>query len=295
LPRFGQEGERPCPAGHDRTGRPLPAAAFVVVPDVIRDDPAGFTFDVRIWMSNHPSAATARRCKRAGVATRRPASRKRTRPRRGRRGASLRRWWLLLGIALLAVAAIALIGPRTTPSRDPVRPLSMAQARASNAAVPIVRRRAAAPYRFRGGPAARAQAVDCLATAALYEVGNDPRGQRAVMQVVLNRVRRPGFPKTICGVVYQGAARATGCQFSFTCDRSFARRPQHTGWARARRQARRALSGGVVADVGRATHYHADWVVPYWRDSLVKVGKVGPHLFYERGGRTPGQLSSLSH
>lgn len=229
------------------------------------------------------------------MATRRPAPRNRTRYRRRRRDATLRRWWLLLGIAVLAAFAVALFGPGTAPSPDEVRPLSMAQARASNAAVPIVRRGAAAPYRFRGGPAARAQAVDCLATAALYEVGNDGRGQRAVMQVVLNRVRRPGFPKTICGVVYQGAARATGCQFSFTCDRSFARRPQHAGWARARRHARRALSGGVFREVGRATHYHADWMVPYWRDSLVKVGKVGPHLFYERGGRAPAQVSSLSH
>ncbi len=229
------------------------------------------------------------------MAQHRPVPRKRSRQRRQRRrDATLRRWWLLLGIATLAVIAIALLGPRTTLSPDPVRPLSMAQARASNAAVPIGRRRAAAPYRFRGGPAARAQAADCLATAALYEVGNDSRGQRAVMQVVLNRVRRPGFPKTVCGVVYQGAARVTGCQFSFTCDRSFARRPQHSGWASARRRARRALSGGVFADVGRATHYHADWVVPYWRDSLVKVGRVGPHLFYERGGRPPARPSSLS-
>jgi hypothetical protein len=38
--------------------------------------------------------------------------------------------------------------------------------------------------------------------------------------------------------------------------------------------------------VGRATHYHADWMVPYWRDSLVKVARVGTHLFYLRG-RSP--------
>lgn len=182
------------------------------------------------------------------------------------------------------VVAVAMLGPKV-PDRTRPRALTMAEARASNAAVPIARnrRRTALPYRFRGGPAERAQAVDCLATAALYEVGNDPRGQRAVMQVILNRTRRPGFPRTICGVVYQGAARSSGCQFSFTCDRSFQRRPQHLGWGAARRAARRALAGRVFPAVGRATHYHADWVVPYWRDTLVKVGKVGPHLFYERG------------
>ena len=164
------------------------------------------------------------------------------------------------------------------------RPMTKAQARASNAAVPLQRhrRRRAARFHFRGGPAARAQAVECLATAALYEAGDDRRGQAAVMQVVLNRMRTPGFPRTICGIVYQGASRTTGCQFSFTCDRSLQRRPIRTGWKAARRIARRALAGHVVVDVGRATHYHADWIVPYWRDTLVKVARVGPHLFYQR-------------
>ncbi len=106
-------------------------------------------------------------------------------------------------------------------------------------AAPRVR---AAPYRFRGGPAERAQAVDCLATAALYEVGDDPRGQRAVIQVILNRVRAPGFPRTICGVVYQGFDRTTGCQFSFTCDGSIKRRTKHFGWSAARRVASEALA-----------------------------------------------------
>lgn len=160
----------------------------------------------------------------------------------------------------------------------------MAEARASNAAIPIDadRRLAALPYRFRGGTAERAQAVDCLATAALYEAGDDVSGQRAVIQVVLNRVRAPGFPKTICAVVYAGSKRATGCQFSFACDGSVSRRPIHLGWAAARLAARRALSGHVYAAVGRATHYHTDWMVPYWRDSMVKVGRVGTHLFYVR-------------
>lgn len=160
----------------------------------------------------------------------------------------------------------------------------MAQARASNAAVPIVRSRwvAAPPYHFRDGPAACTQATECLATAAPYEAGNGKRDQRAVIQVILNRVRAPGFPSTVCEVVYQGFARDTGCQFSFTCDGSFERRPVHWGWARARGAALRALAGYVVADVGGATHYHAGWTVPYWRNSLVKVARVGTHLFYVR-------------
>jgi spore germination cell wall hydrolase CwlJ-like protein len=159
----------------------------------------------------------------------------------------------------------------------------MAEARASNARVPIVPTGLPARrFRFEGGPAAREQATECLATVALYEAGDDRDGQRAVIQVVLNRVRARGFPTTICGVVYQGAHRVTGCQFSFSCDGSLTRRTEHAGWDQARRAARRALGGYVYAPVGRATHYHTDWMVPYWRPSLVKVAKVKSHLFYRR-------------
>jgi spore germination cell wall hydrolase CwlJ-like protein len=102
-----------------------------------------------------------------------------------------------------------------------------------------------------------------------------------VMQVVLNRVARPGYPKTVCGVVYQGAERATGCQFSFTCDGSETRRPEHRGWEQARAEARRALAGRVFRPVGTATHYHTDWVLPYWIGSLDKVALLGHHIFYQ--------------
>jgi spore germination cell wall hydrolase CwlJ-like protein len=222
-------------------------------------------------------------------------SRRRTtsssRRRGARRHSAAERWLLLIGMVTIVILFAGLFDPwRQKPVRPAtIEPLSMAAARASNAAVPIVARRRvrAEPYRFSGGPAAREQAVECLATAALYEAGDDRRGQRAVMQVVLNRVRAAGFPKTVCGVVYQGFARATGCQYSFTCDGSLSRRTVHLGWGAARRNARQALAGRVFADVGRATHYHTDWMVPYWRDSLVKVARVDTHLFYvrKRSGR----------
>ncbi|KQR82287.1 cell wall hydrolase [Sphingomonas sp. Leaf343] len=213
-----------------------------------------------------------------------PAKRRKTTARR--RATSQRRWLLLVGVVVAVIALAAWIGSLPLPVAPPnrARPMSMAAARASNARVPIVadRLRRAARFRFRGGPAAREQAIECLATAALYEAGDDRRGQRAVMQVVLNRVGARGFPKTVCGVVYQGSARVTGCQFSFTCDGSVRRRPIHAGWTEARRQARRALNGRVYPEVGRATHYHTDWMVPYWRDSLVKVARIESHLFYVR-------------
>ncbi len=219
------------------------------------------------------------------MAQRKTKPRRRTSHRRAAHDLASERWLLLLGIVAAIVVVAGSIGPWPFPAPpDAARPLTMAQARASNAAVPIDagRRLPAAPYRFRGGPAAREQAVDCLATAAIYEAGDDRTGQQAVIQVILNRVRAPGFPKTVCGVVYQGADRTTGCQFSFTCDGSLRRRTEHTGWAAARRLARRALAGRVFADVGRATHYHTDWMVPYWRDSLTKVARIRSHLFYVR-------------
>lgn len=193
---------------------------------------------------------------------------------------------LLIGAVAFVVLCVGLIGPWRPEKVVPniPEPLSMAQARASNAKVPIETKRRLNPirYRFHGGPAERAQAVECLATAALYEAGDDRVGQRAVIQVILNRVRAPGFPRTICGVVYQGSMRVTGCQFSFTCDGSIRRRTIHWGWGAARREAREALAGRVYKPVGRATHYHTDWMVPYWRDTMVKIARVGTHLFYIR-------------
>ena len=161
---------------------------------------------------------------------------------------------------------------------------TLAAVLAANAAIPFVPGPVvpAARFVFRGTPAAREQAITCLATAALYEAGDDARGQRAVIQVVLNRVRRPGYPKTVCGVVYQGAVPGGVCQFSFACDGSLVRRPETLGWGAARARARHALSGAVFGAVGTATHYHADWVVPWWSASLDKIAKVSTHIFYRR-------------
>ena len=214
-----------------------------------------------------------------------PAANPRRRKRR-RDAADADGWPILIGIALVAALAFGVSRPWLPAAPKTSLPrLSMAEARASNAAVPIVvrRRGRAEPFRFTGGPASREQVTECLATAALYEAGDDARGRRAVMQVVLNRVRSPGFPGTVCGVVYEGSRRPTGCQFSFVCDGSFDRRPIHQGWSQARRDARLALRGRIFAAVGTATNYHADWMVPYWRDGMTKVARVGDHLFYAPG------------
>jgi spore germination cell wall hydrolase CwlJ-like protein len=161
------------------------------------------------------------------------------------------------------------------------------EARRINALVPFVGGKIApAPaYHFAGTPQDREKAITCLASAAYYEAGNDPPGMAAVIQVVLNRVRHPAFPPTICGTIFEGSERATGCQFTYTCDGALARRPQPEVWARARKAAEAALDGFVFAPVGTATHYHTDWVVPLWGPELDKIAAVHTHLFFRfKGG-----------
>ncbi len=146
------------------------------------------------------------------------------------------------------------------------------------------------------GPAARAmaqagsmvdrtRALSCLTAAIYYEAASEPdAGQRAVAQVILNRMAHPSFPKTVCGVVFQGSERNTGCQFTFTCDGALNRKPSQYFWSRAENVARAALGGFVYAPVGLATHYHTFAIHPYWADSLNFLGQIGAHRFYRFNG-----------
>lgn len=142
----------------------------------------------------------------------------------------------------------------------------------------------AAAFKLKGSADDRARAIDCLAAAEWYEAGDDASGEKAVAQVILNRARHPAFPGTVCGVVFQGSERSTGCQFTFTCDGALGRVPSEAAWKRARALAEAAIDGTVDPRVGTATHYHADYVVPYWRDSLDKIAQVGAHIFYRWQG-----------
>lgn len=140
-------------------------------------------------------------------------------------------------------------------------------------------------FKLRADETSRDRAVECLTQAVYYEAATEGAdGERAVAQVVLNRMRHPGFPSSVCGVVYQGSELPTGCQFTFTCDGSLARTPIPSLWDRARKIATEALAGHVFAAVGHATHYHADYVLPYWADSLAKQVQIGHHIFYRLKG-----------
>ena len=165
--------------------------------------------------------------------------------------------------------------------------LSASEAEARNLASPLVTANPLPPP-FQASwlsSAQLAEAGDCLARAIYFEAnGEPPLGQMAVAQVILNRLRHPRFPKTVCGVVYQGSERVTGCQFTFTCDGSLARVPNPAGLARARGVAEAALHGAVSALAGQATHYHATYIVPVWAPEMGKVAIIGHHVFY----RPPG-------
>lgn len=211
----------------------------------------------------------------------------------------------LLGGALLAIAGVSWATPALTsysaaegvaqpavplakPLPNQIRDLAPETALQVNASIPLVSGPNPAAVPFAIGSASgetRARALECLTSAIYYEAAQEPtEGQRAVAQVVLNRVRHPAFPDSVCGVVYEGSTRDTGCQFTFTCDGSLTRAPMPALWNRARKVADDALKGSVYAPVGLATHYHADYVVPYWASSLVKTSVKGAHIFY----RWPG-------
>ena len=189
---------------------------------------------------------------------------------------------------------------RTDPAAAPPAPVALIVKQVAprdalriNSEIPITGgpNPAAAPFSMgRASKAVREDALDCLTAAIYYEAAREsPDGQRAVAQVVLNRVRHPAFPASVCGVVYQGSTLPTGCQFTFTCDGSLLRPAERSYWQRAKAIAEAALNGAVFAPVGMATHYHADYVVPVWAPNLVKNAAIGAHLL-----SLEGQLGNAS-
>lgn len=146
---------------------------------------------------------------------------------------------------------------------------------------------AARPFMLPAGSATdRARALHCMSLAVYYEAGSESlSGQHAVAQVVINRMRHPAWPHSICGVVFQGSERSTGCQFTFTCDGALRKPPSGRRWRAAQSVAYASLTGYVQGDVGLATHYHTDWVAPKWAPSLKKLTKIGTHIFYTWKGR----------
>ena len=193
-----------------------------------------------------------------------------------------------------AAAIVSLTAPPTTEAVPPTLSAIVAQgslvpgtAPAINASIPFTvgPNPAAAAFFHRSGAGPQARALQCMTEVIYYEAASESDdGQRAVAQVVLNRMRHPAYPASVCGVVYQNAHRWLACQFSFACDGARARVPSAAGWARARAHAAQALAGRVYAPVGLATHYHTWNVVPAWARTLEKSAVVGAHIFYRLNG-----------
>lgn len=131
-----------------------------------------------------------------------------------------------------------------------------------------------------------AEEQTCLATAIYFEArGESSKGQAAVAQVILNRVRNPAFPNTACGVVYQNAEQRNRCQFSFACDGVKDRIRARGAWIRAKKIAMEVTQGEMfVPEVGSATHYFASYVQPRWANSMVKMASIGTHQFFRTHG-----------
>lgn len=130
-------------------------------------------------------------------------------------------------------------------------------------------------------PQIDARQQNCLAQAIYYEArGETQQGQTAVAEVIMNRVRSRAYPNSICGVVYQGSHRSTGCQFTFTCDGSLGQRPRGRAWDRAQRTATAVMLGYARPMTQGATHYHTTGVNPVWNSGLVETTQIGVHLFY---------------
>lgn len=123
----------------------------------------------------------------------------------------------------------------------------------------------------------------CLATAIYFEArGESYRGQVAVAQVVLNRVRDHRYPDTICGVVYQNQNRRNSCQFSFACDGIPEAINDAKAWAQSEDIAKRFTAGELyLTEVADATHYHATYVSPAWAPRMNKLTQIGLHVFYK--------------
>jgi spore germination cell wall hydrolase CwlJ-like protein len=128
----------------------------------------------------------------------------------------------------------------------------------------------------------RVKAEKCLAEAVYFESrGESERGQKAVAQVVMNRVFSGFYPSTVCGVVYQNAHRHLACQFTFACDNVADRVTEPDMWAQAKRIAQDTLDGKIwLPEIGKSTHYHAYWVRPSWVNEMRKLNKIGVHTFY---------------
>jgi len=187
----------------------------------------------------------------------------------------------------------------TTPAPADAVPVEIAAAPVSEAGLAALRARgpmsvvpkdADRPsYASLLSPETAAREQRCLAEAIYFEARSEPEeGQAAVAQVVLNRAKSGLYPSSVCGVVYQNRHRHLACQFTFACEGKALRVTEPESWRTAVRIANEVTYGKTyLSDVGSSTHYHANYVRPYWAKRLKKMDVIGRHIFYKlRPGQT---------
>jgi spore germination cell wall hydrolase CwlJ-like protein len=203
------------------------------------------------------------------------------------------RWtkWRLAALAAF-VAATLTTGAGTGPvhARDKTPATVKAAAVTLPKARPSLPRHQPAPLDLRvtAAPvdpeAYQRRQANCLAKAIYFEARSESvDGQFAVARVILNRTENPHYPDTICRVVYQNAHRVNRCQFSFACDRLPDEPDESIAWALALGMAEalvRMEQPLLSEKLLQSTHYHADYVRPYWAPQLAMTGTVGRHIFY---------------
>ena len=186
---------------------------------------------------------------------------------------------VVTGLAL--GSAVAVTG--AAPSAGPPAAMRLAIAAEPSLRAPAPDLRQALLSIMQPRPAA-VRELECLTEAVYYEARGEPEeGQAAVAQVVINRTQRAGFPKTVCGVVFQRSG--PGCQFSFACNTAVTSRRDPAAWRRAEHVASGVLAGHVASEVGRATHYHVAGLQTGWSNGLMQVARIGAHVFYALGRR----------
>lgn len=201
-----------------------------------------------------------------------------------------------LAYRCVAVAMLGFIGWQISAARDDGATLATyADAQSQNempdgTTRPIIQPVAYADTEslFRAPVTTRRQAENqraekrCLAQAIYYEARSEPlSGWKAVADVVINRVNDRRYPSTVCGVVFQGEYRRHKCQFSFACDGKSDRPKNRILWQRSQRVAAYMLMKRHTKPTSLpATHYHADYVDPYWNRDMLRLAKIGRHIFY---------------
>jgi len=117
----------------------------------------------------------------------------------------------------------------------------------------------------------------CMAKNIYFEARNESiHGQIAIALVTLQRVQDPRYPNTVCGVVYDNK------QFSWYWDGLSDRIRNFDSYDSISLLASHMLDTdtSMYDFTYGSTHYHADYVDPYWNDYMILKAKVDTHLFY---------------